>query len=111
MIVSDNEVCHEKTTKGKECRARIITNSEYCFFHDPQKSIERRAASQRGGRNKRLAVLDRQTPDLPLKTVDQIIGLLEITVNEVRRGELSPKIANTIGYLAAILLKAKRPSY
>ena len=32
--------------------------------------------------------------------------LLAATINQVRRGDLDPKVANTVGYLAGMLLKA-----
>jgi len=33
--------------------------------------------------------------------------LLAETINQVRRGEVDPRISNAVGYLAGILLKAK----
>jgi hypothetical protein len=34
-------------------------------------------------------------------------SLLGATINQVRRGQVDPRIANTIGYLSATLLKAQ----
>ena len=33
-------------------------------------------------------------------------GLLECTINQVRRGQVSPKVAGSIGYLSGIWMKA-----
>jgi hypothetical protein len=37
-----------------------------------------------------------------------VTGLLAETINQVRRGEIDPRISNAVGYLAGILLKAKQ---
>jgi len=41
-----------------------------------------------------------------LDTSRDVKTLLGDTINKVRRGELDPRIANTVGYLAAILIRA-----
>ena len=39
-----------------------------------------------------------------------MIRLLSVTINQVRRGKLDPKVANAVGYLSGIILKAKEQS-
>jgi len=34
------------------------------------------------------------------------VKLLAETINQVRRGEIDPKVANAVGFLSALLLKA-----
>jgi hypothetical protein len=51
-------------------------------------------------------VLDAATPEKPLGSSREVAELLSDTINQVRRGELDPRIANTVGYLAGTLLKA-----
>jgi hypothetical protein len=46
------------------------------------------------------------SPDRPLGTVDDVVGLLGETINHVRRGALDPKVGTAVGYLAGLLLKA-----
>jgi len=52
-------------------------------------------------------VLPPDTPDKPLASGADVISLLAETINQVRRGEVDPRISNAIGYLAGILLKAR----
>src|SRR5262249_21918667 len=45
-------------------------------------------------------------PDLVLNDVPAVVKLLAETINQVRKGTLDPKVANCVGYLASILLRA-----
>jgi hypothetical protein len=100
--------CKATKADGTRCAARPLTGSDFCFFHDPQASAARTAARKAGGqeRSRRAAVLPVDTPALPLASVGDVVGLLATTINEVRRGELDPKVSNAIGYLAGLLLRA-----
>src|SRR5262245_12893118 len=102
--------CQEKKANGAGCMAYALAGSAFCFFHDPAKGAERTAARQAGGRKHRAVVLPPETPDQPLATVADVVTLLAATINQVRRGALDPKVANTVGYLAALLLKALEES-
>ena len=98
--------CQQAKVNGTGCGAYPLAGSPFCFFHDPAKGAERTAARQAGGRKHRAAVLPPETPDRPLTTVADVVTLLAETINQVRRGALDPKVANTMCYLAALLLKA-----
>ena len=93
-------------TAGVRCRARRIENSDFCYFHDPAKAKERQSAQRAGGLKNRPIVLPRSVPDAPLKDMGDIRYLVADTINQVRRGEIDPKVANSVGYLAGILIKA-----
>ena len=101
--------CHYIKSNRSRCRAHARHGSIYCFFHDPDSTIERNAARKNGGRerSRRAAVLPASTPDRPLATASDVNVLLAETINQVRRGEVDPRISNAIGYLAGILLKAR----
>lgn len=88
------------------CRANTIAGSEFCFFHDPAKETAREAARRAGGRVGKTAVLPPDTPDVPLSSTADAVRFLGQTINQVRRGEVEPKVANAIGYLSATLLRA-----
>ena len=90
---------------GTRCRANAQRGTEYCFFHDPTKAKERAAARLAGGNRGRAAILE-AAPDVPLTSNANVITLLGETINQVRRGDLDPKVSNAIGYLTGILLKA-----
>ena len=44
--------------------------------------------------------------EAPLERVQDVAELLSDTIHQVRRGELEPRVANAVGYLAGTLLKA-----
>jgi hypothetical protein len=68
---------------------------------------ERKAAQSAGGQKNKLAVLPRSTPDAKLRSAEDAIKLLGETINQVRRGEIDPRIGNTVGYLSGLLVKAQ----
>jgi len=90
------------------CNGTPRTGSNFCFFHDPNAEESREAAKKAGGiaRSRKAAVLAADTFDLPLHSVDDVSKLLAGSINQVRRGEIDPRIANAVGYLSGILLKA-----
>jgi hypothetical protein len=84
-----------------------MVRSSFCFFHDPTRAPDRLKAQRAGGlRNKALS-LSLDTADCNLKSAADVITLLGTTINQVRRGQLDPRIANTIGYLSSTLLRAQ----
>ncbi len=101
--------CRHIKPDRSPCRANALHGSDFCFFHDPNSAAEREAARSSGGRerSRRAAVLPADTPDRPLASAADVTGLLAQTINQVRRGEIDPRISNAVGYLAGILLKAK----
>jgi hypothetical protein len=100
--------CEHTKGDGRPCRANARAGSRFCFFHDPAAAEQRAAARRRGGqaRSRRAAVLPPGTQDLPLSQVGDVGVLLALTINQTRRGELDPKVANAVGYLASVQLKA-----
>jgi hypothetical protein len=111
-IATPDRLCQQILPDGRRCRARRISSSSYCFFHDPESKGKRMAAQRAGGmKNKnRMARLPELTPDAPLAEAKDVSRLLAQTINQVRRGELDPKVANAVGYLAGILLKSIQES-
>jgi hypothetical protein len=41
-----------------------------------------------------------------MKTSDDALALIALTISQVRRGQIDPKIANSVGYLTTIALRA-----
>lgn len=101
--------CSHLKSDGSRCKANVRLGSSYCFFHDPESAEERQTAQIKGGkeRSRRVAVLPADTADRQLTNPADVSVLLAETINHVRRGQLDPRVANTIGYLAGIFLKAK----
>ena len=76
-----------------------------CFCHaHPEKLAE---LGRRGGqKNRRWKDEASELPERPLKSIGEVSELLEETINRVRQGPFDLRAANTIGFLAGILLKA-----
>jgi hypothetical protein len=55
-------------------------------------------------RSRTAAVLPADAPDNPLRNTQEISTLLAESINQVRRGQLDPRVANSVGHLASILL-------
>jgi hypothetical protein len=98
--------CQWPKPDGGKCHARRIAGSEFCFFHDPKKSSEREAAQRAGGSKNKIAVLSSTTPDARLLNAPDVVTLFAAAINQVRRGEIDPKVANAVGYLGSLLMKA-----
>jgi hypothetical protein len=98
--------CGYKKPDGKKCQANAIAGSQFCFFHDPDRAGDRRAAQQTGGLRNKSASLPSETPDIEMKNVSDVVALLGVTLNQVRRGQIDPRVSNAIGYLSGTLLRA-----
>ena len=99
--------CSFQKKNGKRCSADSQVGKTVCVFHDPGKAADGRRARRAGGvsRTRTKAVLPLTTLDSPLATGRDVCGLLAETINQVRKGQIDARIANTIGFLAGILLK------
>lgn len=106
MARNGTRQCKQIKADGTRCRAHALTGSEYCFAHDPSRVEERQAARQAGGRVGKTKVLPPDTPDVPLSSATEVVALLGQTINQVRRGDVDPKVANTVGYLSGVLIRA-----
>jgi hypothetical protein len=51
-------------------------------------------------------VLPGDTPDHPLEKTTDISHFLADSINHLRRGQLDPRVANAVGYLTSVLLRA-----
>jgi hypothetical protein len=101
-----NKTCSGTTTDQTKCQAAAIRRSEFCFFHDPLNAEKRRESQAQGGRQNRLRTLGDSAPDLKIEDSEDVITLLVQTINQVRKGQMDPKAANAMGYLANIIIKA-----
>ena len=100
--------CKALKKNGTECAADAQVGSDVCVFHDPTKTAEVHRARRAGGlrRSRPAAVLPRQTPDHPLRNTTEVSAFLAKSINQVLRGTLDPRVANSAGYLANVLLRA-----
>jgi hypothetical protein len=100
--------CDFRKKNGQRCGADAQSGKTLCVFHDPAKAAAGRRARRLGGINRShtAAALPPETPDHPLNNVHDVSLLLGQSINQVRRGQLAPRVATAVGYLAGILLSA-----
>ncbi len=103
---NDAGQCSAVKADGQCCHARAQVGTQWCYFHDPESTEERIAASRRGGEKNRSATLPLGTPDFPLTSAADASALIGRTINQLLRGEIDPRIANTVGYLVTVKIKA-----
>lgn len=86
--------CIAKTKAGKACTAQAMQGAEYCYRHNPEiPEADKREASIAGGKARQ--VLTNADP-VSLRSVESIVSLIESNVNEVRTGNLDPKVSNAV---------------
>lgn len=79
--------------------------SGYCFSHDPANKDKKQLAVRKGGFAPKKIKLD--LPAVKIKNVDDVMVILEETINLVRSGKIPcSNPANTIGFLCSHILKA-----
>jgi hypothetical protein len=100
-----NRQCAALKPDGSQCQAAALYESEFCFFHDPSRAAERHQAQALGGKQNRMKTLDSGAPNIECHNTEDIIALLTQTINQVRKGAIDPRIANSVGYLATITIK------
>ena len=105
-LKSVKKSCHGTKTDGSRCQVAALPGSDFCFFHDPDRADSRREAQALGGSQNRIKTLDAATPDIVIEDCQDVVGLISLTINQVRKGQLDPRVANAIGYLANILVRA-----
>jgi hypothetical protein len=100
--------CTFRKTDGSRCGANAQPANGFCVFHDPERATDGKRARRAGGlnRSRPATVLPADTPDYPLGNTNDVSAFLGDSINRLRRGELDPKVANAIGYLASVLLRA-----
>jgi hypothetical protein len=106
MKKRNSKSCSAKKPDQSNCQAPALPGSEFCFFHDPSKSEKRREAQAQGGRQNRIKTLEDSAPNVKVKDCGDAIALLVQTINQVRKGEIDPRVANSVGFLSNILIKA-----
>ncbi len=102
----NSRLCEGRKPDGSHCQARPIASAAYCFFHDPQSDAQRELAQRTGGLRNKTVVLPSTTPDARLRDARDVAKLLAETINQLRRGELDPRVANAMGYQTGLLMKA-----
>lgn len=86
------------------CKARVIQDDIYCFFHSEKQAEKRKEAVLKGGKSIKRNYVD--YGELEIKNSEDVITLLEQTINDLRQNKISNKTASTIGFLAGNAMRA-----
>ncbi len=100
-----NISCKFVKSNKEPCQARCMTNSDYCYWHNPDVAVKRAEARKKGGQNRR-AGKQSNHGRYSIKTVGEVLKALEDALNDAINLENSHARARTIGYLCQISLKA-----
>jgi hypothetical protein len=106
ILQSIKKTCQAVKPDGSRCKAAALPGADFCFFHDPSKADERREAQSLGGRQNRMKTLDATVPDVKVEDCRDVVRLISETINQVRKGQIDPRVANAVGYLANVLIRA-----
>ena len=107
---ADSARCAHRFPDGSQCKARPLKGKDLCFWHDPESASDRVAAGRQGGSRGRLRTLSGDVPDIPASDAASIVKLLSTTINHTLKGEIDPRVANAVGYLAGVILRAREQS-
>lgn len=103
---ADKKTCKGAKPDGSGCTLSPLQGSDFCFFHDPARAAERREAQSLGGRHNHMKTLDPEAPDVKVENCQDVRLLIAETINQVRKGAIDPRVANAVGYLANVFIKA-----
>ena len=53
-----------------------------------------------------MKTLDPTALDVNVKDCQDVVRLISETINQVRKGQIDPRVANAVGYLANVLIRA-----
>ena len=95
--------CKGVTRSGTPCTAWAMEGG-LCYFHaNPDKAAE---LGRKGGLRDRHTYEQSNEPVAPPESAADVKRMLAETMAEVKAGKTDPKVANTVAYLATVLLRA-----
>ena len=98
--------CSATKADGARCCTVALPNRESCLFHDPDRAAERSAGRSLGGSRNRVKILGDGVPDVTIQDCGDVVRLIVVTINQVRKGAIDPRLANSVGFLANVAIRA-----
>ena len=96
--------CSHARADGRPCGGFAVGGSRFCFAHDPDRATARDEARRRGGRAGRVTTLPESS--VRVRSLGDVLSLVEESINDVRAGRVDVRVANAVGYLANIAIRA-----
>jgi hypothetical protein len=98
-------ICQGFRKDGEPCGA-VATKDGWCCWRSPNVPDELKLAwATKGGFANRPNTLPAETKDIRFQTAEGCLRILEETGSQVRRGDLSVNVANSVGYLTSVAVK------
>ncbi len=101
--------CKFVKENNNQCEAEALKGKGFCFFHSQDQKVKEKRieANSKGGKSKlELETCVPKSDYFSLKTVNEVLGLLEFTMNNYLQGKINRSKASCIGYLASITIGA-----
>jgi hypothetical protein len=86
-----------------------LTDSRFCYAHDPSRARDRAKSRKKGGHNRQTPKAGTTNSDIapvPLRDVSAVQDVLEAVLRDTLVQENSARRSRTVGYLLGIALKA-----
>ena len=94
--------CGFHNKSGRRCRAWAMRGQKLCFAHNPKAATKKRAASAKGGQNRRTRRLaPRPSKSLTVQSVCDLLALMYRTVEGLHNGKIEIDVARSLAYVAA----------
>jgi hypothetical protein len=103
---TDNGHCQGTKKDGSSCQSPATANG-WCFWHDPDRSVdEKHAAAMRGGLVHKRKALPASAQAIILSSPEAAVAALERNADATAKGELDPRIANSVAYQIRVAIDA-----
>lgn len=86
-----------------QCKANAINGDVFCFWHSAKMKEKREQAIRDGGNSPKRSY--GKSDQVSISNTQDVLKLIEETINDLRRNQTSTKLATAIGYLSGIALK------
>ena len=96
--------CRHVHPSGRPCGGFAIAGSGFCFAHAPEQAAKRDAARRRGGQAGRVTTLPESS--VTVRSLGDVVALVEATINDVRTGRVDVKVANSLAILTNVAIRA-----
>jgi hypothetical protein len=91
--------CKGANSAGAPCSAQPVRPDGYCYWHSPQTATERAEARRRGGHARSNAARARKQLPAGNLSVDELRGVVGVTIAKVLTGDIEPGAANSVANL------------
>jgi len=82
-----------------------MEGSEFCFSHNPKTQEDKKKAVLKGGLSPKPRKEAKSLEPLSIRSIEDILMIIEDTINRVRTEPITHQKANCIGYLANVALR------